>query len=129
MLGVIKRRFPSLTANHPLTLREASRLPRELPTFIRKLTVLWTALGYAALVHGAFFLAALIGYGHVFSSVPPVLMPFLTPFGTPIALGMLHSVLYWAMLVGICNYTTLLIARDMETHTWTILRTTPYNGQ
>jgi hypothetical protein len=30
------------------------------------------------------------------------------------------------MLIGICNYTTLLVGRDLETKTWDILRLTPY---
>jgi hypothetical protein len=83
-------------------------------------------LGYAALIHGILFMVSLLGFQRLFPGLPTVMLPFLTPFGTPVAAAILHSILYWAMLIGISNYTTLLIGRDLETRTWDILRLTPY---
>ncbi len=119
-------RFPWLSPTHPLAVREAKRINYDFPKFIRKLSDPWTMLGYAALIHGALFMVSLLGFQHLFPGTPAVMLPFLTPFGTPVAAGLLHSILYWIMLIGICNYTTLLIGHDIETKTWDILRLTPY---
>ncbi len=126
MFGYLYKRFPWLGPKHPLVAREQRRVNHELPRLIRKMTDPWTTLGYAALIHGAMFMVSLIGYGRLFPGMPIILMPFLTPFGTPLAAAMLHSVLYWAMLIGVCNYTTFLVGHDVETRTWNILQTTPY---
>ncbi len=128
MFAALIRRIPWLSPKHPLTAREMRRVNHDLPKFFRKLTDFWTTLGYAALLHGAFFILALITYGHFLPALPIILMPFLTPFGTPIGMGILHSILYWAMMIGICNQTTALIARDVESGTWAVLRLTPHPG-
>src|SRR5258708_7569617 len=126
MYAALIRRIPWLSPKHPLTAREMRRVNHDLPKFFRKLTDFWTTLGYAALIHGSFFILALITYGHFLPALPIILMPFLTPFGTPIGMGILHSILYWAMMIGICNQTTHLIARDVESGTWAVLRSTPH---
>jgi len=102
-------------------------MQRPLPTLIRKLTDPWTMLGYAALLHGIFFVVSLVSYSRLNKLFPNMMLPFLTPFGTPVAAAILHSILYWAMLIGICNYVTYLIAVDIEGGTWRLLRTTPYS--
>lgn len=128
MFAALKRRIPWLSLKHPFTARELRRVNHDLPAFFRKLTDFWTTLGYAALIHGAFFILALITYGHFLPALPIILMPFLTPFGTPIGMGILHSILYWAMMIGICNQVTHLIARDVASGTWAVLRSTPHPG-
>lgn len=128
MIGFATRRFPWLKADHPLVVRESRRVNRELPKFLRKLTDPWTMLGYAALVHGAFFALSLIGFQRLIFGMSDLFLPFLTPFGTPIVAALLHSVLYWALMIGLANHTTYLIARDVSTGTWDILRLTPYTS-
>ncbi len=128
MPGILIRTFPWLSQQHPLTAREAKRVPRQIPQIFRKLTDPWTTIGYAALMHGIFFGFAMFSYGHFFSIMPDLLMPFLTPFGTPIAIAILHTILYWAMLIGLCNYTTAIIARDVGTGSWTLLRMASFSG-
>src|SRR5689334_21389998 len=128
MKGILTRRFPWLRADHPLVVRDSRRVNRELPKFLRKLTDPWTMLGYAALVHGAFFALSLIGFQRLIFGMSDLFLPFLTPFGTPLVAAFLHSILYWALMIGLANYSTLLIASDVSTQTWDVLRLTPYSG-
>src|SRR5258706_4742219 len=110
MVGFAVRRFPWLRADHPLVVRESRRINHNLPTILRKLTDPWTMLGYAALIHGSFFAFSLIGFQRMFFGISDLMLPFLTPFGTPIAAAFLHSILYWALMIGLANHTTFLIA-------------------
>ena len=126
MWSLLTERFHWLDPAHPIAVREARRTRQPLPSLIRKLTDPWTMLGYAALLHGIFFVVSLVSYSRLNKLFPNMMLPFLTPFGTPVAAAMLHSILYWAMLIGICNYVTYLIAVDIEGGTWGLLRTTPY---
>src|SRR5260221_8659943 len=128
MRGFITRRFPWLKSDHPLVVRDSRRINRELPKFLRKLTDPWTMLGYAALVHGAFFALSLVGFQRLIFGMSDLFLPFLTPFGTPLVAAFLHSVLYWALMIGLANYSTYLIASDVSTGTWEILRLTPYSS-
>src|SRR5258708_37442624 len=107
MFGYLYKRFPWLGPKHPLVVREKRRVNHELPRLIRKMTDPWTTLGSAALIHGAMFMASLIGYGRLFPGLPIILLPFLTPCGTSLAAAMLHSVVYFATLIGGCDYTTV----------------------
>jgi hypothetical protein len=129
MWSMVIRRFDWLNPRHPIAVRESRRIRQTLPKLIRKLSDPWTMLGYAALLHGSFFIFSLLGYSRLNSTFPNLILPFLTPFGTPIAAMILHSALYWMMQIGICNYTTHVIASDMEGGTWRLLRTTPYLTQ
>ncbi len=126
MWNVLVRRFDWLSPRHPIAVRDSRRVQQTLPLLIRKLSDPWTMLGYAALLHGAFFIFSLLGYSRLNSAFPSLILPFLTPFGTPIAAMILHSILYWIMLIGICNYTTHVVASDIEGGTWRLLRTTPF---
>src|SRR5438270_919283 len=126
MWSLLTKRFRWLDPYHPIAVREGRRNHPELPRFIRKLTDPWTMLGYAAMLHGIFFILSLIGYSRINRAFPNMMLPFLTPFGTPVAAGMLHSVLYWAMLIGICNYMTYFVTSEITSHMWPVLRTTPY---
>jgi hypothetical protein len=127
MLSVLTRRFPWLSPSHPLAAREAHRDHQTLPTLLRKLTDPWTMLGYAALLHGMFFIISLFSYNRINRAFPNMMLPFLTPFGTPVAVAVLHSILYWAMLIGICNQMTYFISSDLQAGTWGVLRTAPYS--
>ncbi len=102
-----------------------------LPSFFRRITNPWTLLGYAAVIHGGLFIVSIAAYNqmgnNLASAFLPVFSPFLTPFGTPIAAYLLHSVLYWAMLIGICNQATYAIGHEFESGTWSLLRLTPYS--
>src|SRR5260221_1060537 len=118
-----------LDPRNPIAVREARRKPQKLPTFFRKLTEPWPMLGYATALHGFFFLLGLMGYNRINAVIPGLILPFLTPFGTPISAGILHTILYWAMLIGLCNYTTYFVASDIETGTWRLLRLTPASGK
>jgi hypothetical protein len=114
----LMRRFPWLQAQHPIALRDARWMQQDPPRFIRRLTNPWTMIGYAAAIHGALFVLSMIVYNvlnpSVSAAMMPVLSPFLTPFGTPLATMLLASVLYWAMLIGICNHASRSIAREHE---------------
>ncbi len=127
MWRLLIERFRWLDPGHPIAVREAKRTRQPLPPFIRKLTDPWTMLGYAALLHGIFFVVSLVSYSRLNKLFPNMMLPFLTPFGTPVSAAILHSILYWAMLIGICNYTTYLVGVDIEGGTWRLLRTTPYS--
>jgi hypothetical protein len=126
MWSQLTRRYPWLSASHPVAAREARRDHQALPTFLRKLTDPWTMLGYAALLHGIFFVMSLFSYNRINRAFPNMMLPFLTPFGTPVAAAILHSILYWAMLIGICNQLTYFVSADLQAGTWGLLRTTPY---
>jgi hypothetical protein len=126
MLRLLTKRFSWLDPAHPIAAREAKFNPVPLPKFILKLTDFWALLGYAALLHGLLFLISLLSYSRISRAFPNMMLPFLTPFGTPVSAGMIHSLLYWAMIIGICNYTVYFVARDVEMGAWTTLRMTPY---
>jgi hypothetical protein len=128
MRSVMTKRFDWLDTSHPVARREIGRNRQELPKFIRKLTDPWTMLGYAAMLHGIFFAIALLSYNQISRAFPNLALPFLTPFGTPIAAALLHSILYWAMLIGVVNFTSYFVASDVETGMWPLLRTTPYTS-
>jgi hypothetical protein len=127
MWNTLLKRFAWLDVNHPIALREARRTHPPLPTFVRKLSDPWTMLGYAAMLHGGLFVVSLLSYGSLNRAFPNMMLPFLTPFGTPLAAAMLQSILYWAMLIGVCHYTTSLIANDVETNAWPLLRMTSHS--
>jgi hypothetical protein len=103
-----------------------------LPSFFQRITNPWTLLGYAAVIHGGLFMVSIATYNQMSNSLAsaflPVFSPFLTPFGTPIAAYMLHTLLYWAMLIGICNQTSYAIGHEFESGTWSLLRLTPYTS-
>ena len=124
MFDFLVRRYTWLSKDHPIVARETRHLHFRFPNFIRKLTDGWSMLGYAVGLHLCMFALALIGFQLLIPSVAPLFLPFLTPLGTPFAVGILHSILYWAMLIGVCNYSILLVGRDIETRTWEILRVT-----
>ncbi|MEP7288931.1 MAG: hypothetical protein ABI947_24525 [Chloroflexota bacterium] len=126
MLRLLEPRFPWLSLKHPLVIHESNRINHELPKLIRKLTDFWTMLGYAAMLHGLIFVLSLTIPQHNFVGLSSLFIPFLSPFGTPIAAGMLHSILYWLMLIGVCNYTVFLVGTDVQSNAWVILRTTPF---
>src|SRR3954466_2254758 len=128
MTGFVVRRFPWLRSDHPLVMRESRRINHNLPTFLRKLTDPWTMLGYAALIHGAFFALSLIGFQRLIFGMSNLFLPFLTPFGTPIVAAFVHSVLCWALMIGLANHTTYLIASDVSTGSWDMLRLAPYSS-
>src|SRR5258706_5274597 len=65
MWSLLIRRFRWLDPYHPIAVRESRRNYPELPRFIRKLTDPWTMLGYAAMLHGIFFILSLIGYSRI----------------------------------------------------------------
>lgn len=121
------KRVTWLNPQHPIAIHDTQRIPYIIPRFVYKLVDLRTMLGYAAILHGVLFIIGLGFYDSVQKVFPGLLTPFFTPFGTVIAAGILHSVLYWVMLIGVINYTTYLISSEMETGTWGLLRTTPYS--
>ena len=86
-------------------------------------------LGYATALHGFFFILGLVGYNRINALFPSLILPFLTPFGTPISAGILHTILYWLMLIGMCNYITFFVAGDIESGMWKLLRLTPYTNK
>ncbi len=129
MWNTLLKRFSWLDVNHPIAVREARRNHPPLPTFVRKLSDPWTMLGYAAMLHGAMFVVSLLSYGSLNRAFPNMMLPFLTPFGTPLAAAMLQSILYWAMLIGVCHYTTSIIANDVETNAWPLLRMTSHSAR
>lgn len=122
----LSARYRWLDPGHPLTRRDAHWKGGALPDLIRKLSEFKTLIGYAAIMHGIFFAVSMLMYPRVQALLPGVIVPFLTPFGTPIAAAILHSLLYWAMLIGICNQGTYLVAEEFQHKTWRFLRLTPY---
>lgn len=120
-------RFLWLDAQHPLAQRDLARIP-VIPYFFRRLTEVRSILGYAALIHLIMFIVAMIVYTYLPPAFSGWLAPFLTPFGMPLAAAMLHSILYWGLLVGVCNHTTALVGRDMKARSLEILRLTPYSA-
>src|SRR5512142_296985 len=128
MWTFVTRRLPWLDPAHPIARREHRRNRQELPRFVRRLTDGWTLLGYAAMLHGIFFAVALLSYTHINQLFPNIMLPFMTPFGTPIAAAFLHSILYWAMLIGVTNFTSYFVASDIDAQMWPLLRTTPYSS-
>jgi hypothetical protein len=123
-------RYEWLSPAHPVAVRDNRWLHRELPLTLRRLNNPWAMFGYAAVCHGVLFVIAILTYHYLSTTLAgalvPMLSPFLTPFGTPLAAGFLHSVLYWALLIGLCNQTTLAFAREFESGAWQVLRLTPY---
>ncbi|HVO43578.1 MAG TPA: hypothetical protein VMT34_13185, partial [Aggregatilineales bacterium] len=80
----------------------------------------------SAMLHGAIFVLALLAFGRV-SSLSGVLTIFVTPFGMVFTLAFFQTLLYWATLIGICNYMTRSVARELSGGTWNLLRLTPYS--
>ncbi|MBX3061774.1 MAG: hypothetical protein U0528_14835 [Anaerolineae bacterium] len=119
-------RYPWLDAQHPLAQRDLARIP-VIPHFFRRLTEVRSILGYAALIHLIMFIVAMIIYTYLPPAFSGWLAPFLTPFGMPVAAAMLHSILYWGLLIGVCNNTTALVSRDVKARSLELLRLTPYN--
>ncbi|MDL1923877.1 hypothetical protein FBQ95_14820 [Chloroflexi bacterium CFX3] len=120
------RRFPMLDARHPVALRDAHFMPDAMPKWVRRFTNFWALVGFAALIHGGLFFFAVLFYHMPNTALVPLMAPFLTPFGTPIILVIMHSVLYWALLIGIANQMTYSFGRELESQTWRVLRLTPY---
>ena len=119
--------FPWMSVRHPMAQREISRVS-VIPLFFRRLTEIRSMLGYAALIHLTFFAASMIIYNRKQLLLNAILAPFLTPFGLPLAAAALHSILYWAMLIGVCNMFTTVLCRDLMGHTWQLLRLTPVSS-
>src|SRR5688572_4094750 len=117
-------RFPWMSARHPVVQRELSRVAA-IPRFFMRLTEVRSILGYAALIHLACFAASMLLYSQKGSVLNAFLAPFLTPFGLPLAAAGLHSLLYWAMLMGLGNMLTVILCRDMNSRSWQLLRMTP----
>src|SRR5690349_16906938 len=109
--------FPWMSVRHPMAQREVSRVT-VIPLFFRRLTEVRSTLGYAALIHLAFFAASMLVYSRKQTIFNAILAPFLTPFGLPLAAAALHSILYWAMLIGISNTMTTILSRDLSANTW-----------
>lgn len=116
-----------MSARHPLAQREISRVST-IPRFFHRLTEVRSILGYAALIHLGFFAASMLLYSRRQSILNAFLAPFLTPFGLPLAAAGLHSILYWAMLIGVSNMFTTILCRDLNSHSWQMLRLTPFSG-
>ncbi len=128
----LKARYSWLNELHPIAYRDLHWSRHEMPVFFRRITNPWTLLGYAAVIHGGLFVVSIATYNQMGNSLAnaflPIFSPFLTPFGTPIAAYFLHSVLYWGMLIGICNQVTGSLGHEFESGTWTLLRLTPYTA-
>lgn len=59
-------RYPYLNPLHPIARREAHFAhPQPLPLTFRRLTNIWTLLGYAAMVHGVLFVVSVISYNRM----------------------------------------------------------------
>jgi len=119
------RRFPTLSAQHPIALREAHFTPDLMPAWVRRFTNFWTLVSFAALIHGALFLVAILIHNTPNQDLILLISPFLTPFGTPIMLAVLHSALYWSLLFGVSRHMAHSFARELEGQTWSVLRLTP----
>lgn len=121
-------RFPWLSASHPIVARETKFHRYQHPPFIRKLSDPWSMLGYAAILHGCLFFIAILSVQHLAPSLTPVFLPFLTPFGTLLTFAMLHSILYWTMLIGVSHFTLKSVGQDLNSGTWQELRLTALRG-
>jgi len=117
-----------LSARHPIALREAHFTPDLMPAWVRRFTNFWTLVGFAALIHGALFFVAILIYNTPNRDLISLISPFLTPFGTPIILAVLHSVLYWSLLFGVSRHMAHSFGQELEKQTWSVLRLTPYRS-
>lgn len=128
----LRQRYTWLDPKHPLAIRDARWTYGPLPLFFQRFTNIWAILGYAALIHGGFFIIAILTYNHlgstIFSAFTPMLAPFLTPFGIPIAAGFIHTLLYWGLLIGACNQASKGFAGQFVDGSWRVLRLTPYSA-
>jgi uncharacterized integral membrane protein len=117
-----------LSARHPIALREAHFMPDLMPAWVRRFTNFWTLVGFAALIHGALFFVAILVYNTPNRDLISLISPFLTPFGTPIILAVLHSALYWSLLFGVSRHMAHSFGQELERQTWSVLRLTPYRS-
>lgn len=127
-------RFVWLNPKHPIAVKDARwTLRAGLPRLLQRMSNVWTMLGYAAVIHGTLFLVSVLTYQQFTNSqasaILSALSPFLTPFGTPITAALIHSLIYWAMLIGVVNQTAVSFAAEFEQGSWEILRLTPFNTQ
>jgi hypothetical protein len=115
-----------LDLSGPLVARElARRTP--IPPRLLRLTEFRSIAGYAAFIHMVLFIAAMLSHSFQRTPLSVLLTPFLTPFGLLLAAALLHTLLYWVMLVGTINDVTRSLASDVSSGAWTILRLTPYS--
>lgn len=126
----LARRHIGLDAKHPVSIRDRLFLPEFLPPRIKRWSNIWTLLGVAALIHGGMFILGVLLYHSSTANqdLLPVFSPFLTPFGTPIIVAVLHTIIYWSLLLGIARQMTFSFTRELETRSWGILRLTPYDS-
>jgi len=126
----LQARYTWLDPKHPVAVRDAHWAYAPLPGMIRRLSNIWSVLGYSAIIHGAFFVVAILSYNYLTTTLMslfmPFLSPFMTPFGIPIAAAFLHTFLYWAMLIGLCNQVSVGFAAQFSSGSWRLLRLTPY---
>lgn len=126
MIRARLRRWLWLDLSGPLVAREVAR-HQPIPPRLLRLTEFRSIAGYAAFMHMVLFILAMASHTSHRTSLSVLLTPFLTPFGLLLAAGMLHTMLYWAMLVGTVNDVTRSIATDVASGAWTILRLTPFS--
>ncbi|GAB4545846.1 MAG: hypothetical protein OHK0023_04770 [Anaerolineae bacterium] len=126
----VARRHIGLDAKHPVAVRDRLFLPEFLPPRIKRWSNIWTLLGVAALIHGGMFIVGVLLYhsNTANQDLLPVFSPFLTPFGTPIIVAILHTFIYWSLLLGIARQMTFSFTRELEARSWGILRLTPYDS-
>jgi hypothetical protein len=118
--------YPWLSKRHPIAQRDISHATPP-PLFFRRLTEVRSMLGYASLIHLVLFILSMVAYSRMSSPLGALFAPFLTPFGLPLSAAFLHSILYWAMLLGIGNQITQQLASEMASRSFTVLRLTPYS--
>lgn len=117
-----------MQARNPIARRDAQRL-KALPPLLRRLGEARSILGYAALIHFSLFIVGLLTYSKGLQSpFVAALAPFLTPLGLPLAVGVLHTLLYWSALIGACNLVSGLISRDRASGAFETLRMTPLSA-
>jgi hypothetical protein len=122
-------RYHWLNPKHVVAQRELAFGLPALPPFVGRIGSGWTFLSYAAALHALFFVLGVVMYlnqSHVSRFLLDLIAPFVTPFGTPISVAMLATLLHWMMIIGVCTQVQRSFGQELSSGSWQILRQTPY---
>jgi hypothetical protein len=115
-----------LRRDHPIATRESQHPYTPIPSAILKLSDPMKMISYAAMIHGLLFIVSLMEFNQINAMLGGITI-FVTPFGMIFTLAFLHTLFYWITLIGVCNYMTRSLTREMTGGAWTLLRLTPYS--
>jgi hypothetical protein len=114
--------------DHPLLRREVARAACPLPPSLDKLTDFWRLWSSAAMLHGIGFAFSLVGIQPRVPGLMYLYLPFVTPFGTPIIAALLHTLMYWVLLLSLIHAAAQSFAAEGEGRAWEALRLTPMSA-